>query len=191
MPFQAKPMRGVRRRNEHLPFRPITSVTWIPTFRADIFRVQSFPSSTKTKNLSVFQEGVLMGQKLSATLIVIGGLLMALGLTLLAAGFAQKQDESIAGAGICAFAFGALSCASGMYLKARAIQAAVPVNPNTKAPTKQRGGCDLCGTESPAVMCRVHQVHLCPACLAKHYDTRSCVYVPSTRRPMAAKAARA
>src|SRR2546423_15488217 len=106
MPFQAKPMRGVRRPNEHLPFRPITSVTWIPTFRADIFRVQSFPASSK--KLSVFQEGVLMGQKLSALLIVIGGLLMALGLTLLAAGVAQSQDESIAGAGICAFAFGAL-----------------------------------------------------------------------------------
>jgi ribosomal protein S14 len=131
-----------------------------------------------------------MGQKLSILLIVVGCLLMAVGLTLLAAGLTQGQDETIAGSGICAFSFGALACAGGMYLKARAVQAATNV-PANKQQTKMRGGCDLCGTESPAVMCRVHQLHLCPACLTKHYDVRSCVYAPSSRRAAAAKAARA
>ncbi len=131
-----------------------------------------------------------MGQKLSTAMIAFGSFLMLLGLTFLASALAQRQDESIAGAGICAFSFGALLGASGMYLKARTIQAALPVSSNPKAQARLRGGCDLCGTESPAVACRVHQLHLCPACLAKHYDMRSCVYVPSTRRALAAKAGR-
>jgi len=166
----------------------ITSVTWCFHFRADIFMVDPF--SKRKTTLPVFQAGINMGQKISGFLIVIGGLLMAVGLVMLAAGFAQKQDESIAGAGICAFSFGALACAGGMYLKARAVQAETSV-PSTKQQTKMRGGCDLCGTESPAVMCRAHQLHLCPACLSKHYDVRSCVYAPSSRRAAAAKAARA
>ena len=130
-----------------------------------------------------------MGRKLSLVLIVVGSLLMLFGLTLLASGAAERQDESISGAGICGFSLGALICTSGVYLRARAAQAAVPANP--KPQPKARGGCDLCGVESPAVMCRVHQLHLCPNCLAKHYDTRSCVYVPSTRRAPMARAARA
>jgi hypothetical protein len=165
----------------------ITSVTWSFPFRADIFTVGSFPA--REKELSIFYEGVLMGQKLSGFLIVVGCLLMIVGLVLLASGLAQRQDESIAGAGICAFSFGALACAGGMYLKARTVPAQTTI-PSSKQQTKTRGGCDLCGTESPAVMCRIHQLHLCPACLSRHYDVRSCIYVPSTRRP-AAKAARA
>ena len=166
----------------------ITSVTWCFPFRADIFSVDSFPA--REKKLSIFYEGVLMGQKLSLFLIIVGCLLMVLGLTLLAAGLTQGQDESIAGAGICAFSFGALACAGGMYVKARAVQAETSI-PSNKQQTKTRGGCDLCGTESPAVMCRAHQLHLCPACLSKHYDVRSCVYAPSSRRAAGAKAARA
>ena len=129
---------------------------------------------------------ILMGKKLSAALIVVGCLLMLAGLGLLAAGMAQKHDESVGGSGILAFAFGALTCASGMYMKARAAQAAFDA---VKPAPKTRGGCDLCGTESPAVMCRAHQLHLCSNCLNKHYDARSCIYVPSSRRAPAAKAA--
>ena len=130
-----------------------------------------------------------MGRKLSLVLILVGSLLMFLGLTLLASGATQRQDESISGVGICAFSLGALISTSGVYLRARALHATIPATP--KPQPKARGGCDLCGVESPAVMCRVHQLHLCPNCLAKHYDTRSCVYVPSTRRAPAARAARA
>ena len=130
-----------------------------------------------------------MSQKLSTVLTIFGGLLMLLGLTFLASGMAQKsQDESISGAGLMAFALGALVCSGGMYMKARAAQSAAPAT--TAKPAKLRGGCDLCGTESPAIHCRVHQLHLCPNCLQKHYDMRSCVYVPSTRRALSAKAGR-
>ena len=132
-----------------------------------------------------------MGRKLSTTLIVGGALCMLAGLIFLASGISQKQDESVSGLGLCAFSLGALLCSTGIYLKARTAQAEVPVSANNKPQPKQRGGCDLCGTESPAVMCRVHQLHLCPNCLSKHYDTRSCIFIPSTRRTPAAKAARA
>lgn len=131
-----------------------------------------------------------MGRKLSLALIIFGALSMLGGLTFLAASLSQRQDESVSGFGLLTFSLGSLICATGMYLKARTAQAAVPANANSKPQPKARGGCDLCGVEVPAVLCRVHQVHLCPNCLAKHYDTRSCVYVPSTRRAQA-KAARA
>jgi len=130
--------------------------------------------------------------KVSGFLIVVGGMLMLVGLTFVPAGLMQRQDDAIMGAGICAISFGALSCAAGIYLRARGLQTTAPAATNGKSQPKQvRGGCELCATELPAVLCRVHQLHLCPECLAKHYDTRSCVYVPSTRRALAAKAARA
>jgi hypothetical protein len=132
-----------------------------------------------------------MGRKLSTTLIVGGTLLVLAGLVFLASSISQKQDESVSGIGLCAFSLGALICSTGIYLKARTAQAEAPASSNNKPQPKQRGGCDLCGTEVPAVMCRVHQLHLCPGCLAKHYDTRSCIYIPSTRRAPAARAARA
>ena len=132
-----------------------------------------------------------MARKLSLVLIILGGLLVLLGLTFLASGLAQSQDESISGVGICTFSLGALICTTGVYLRARAAQAAAPASSKPQPQPKARGGCDLCGVESPAVMCRVHQLHLCPHCLAKHYDTRSCIYVPSTRRAIAARAGRA
>jgi hypothetical protein len=147
--------------------------------------------AAREKKLSVFQQGILMGRKLSTTMIVGGTLLILAGLTFLAASISQKQDESVSGLGICAFALGALLCSTGIYLKARTVQAETPDSINTKPQPKQRGGCDLCGTEVPAVMCRVHQLQLCPNCLARHYDTRSCIFSPSTRRSPTAKAARA
>jgi hypothetical protein len=66
------------------------------------------------------------------------------------------------------------------------LQASGPLEPKAQA-KRSRGGCDLCGTEAPVVNCRVHQMHLCGECLGQHYDFRSCVYVPSTRRQMAIK----
>jgi hypothetical protein len=149
-----------------------------------MFTVESFPVGN-TKKLSFLQEGVLMGQKLGNVALISGGFLMLLGLSFIPAALAQHQDETILGAGICAFAFGALISATGFYVKTRALQSAS--SPGTKPQQKIRGGCDLCGTEIPAIHCRVHHLHICGNCLAKHYDFRSCVYVPSTRRPVPAK----
>jgi hypothetical protein len=149
-----------------------------------MFTVESFPVDKKQKP-SFLQEGVLMGQKLGAVALIFGGFMMLLGLSFIPAALAQHQDETILGAGICAFAFGAFISAAGFYVKTRALQGTS--SPGIKPQQKVRGGCDLCGTDIPAVLCRVHHVHICGNCLAQHYDFRSCVYVPSTRRPAPAK----
>jgi len=87
--------------------------------------------------------------------------------------------------GACQFSLGALVMACGIYAKARALQSAIASGEPRKEPSNSnqrvRGGCDLCGTEAPAVQCKVHQLHLCGSCLAQHYDVRSCAYVPTTR----------
>jgi hypothetical protein len=150
-----------------------------------MFTVESFPVGKKQKP-SFLQEGVLMGQKLGGVALIFGGFMMLLGLSFIPAALAQHQDETILGSGICAFAFGAFISAAGFYVKTRALQGAS--SPGIKPQQKVRGGCDLCGTDIPAILCRVHHLHICGNCLAQHYDFRSCVYVPSTRRPAPAKA---
>jgi ribosomal protein S14 len=137
------------------------------------------------KKPSLVEEGIRMGQKASGWAIIAGCFLMATGLCFLPAALGSHPDPAILGAGVCVFAFGALMAAGGFYLKARVLQAGAPAEP--AQPKRVRGGCDLCGTDSPVINCRVHQLHLCGECLREHYDFRSCVYVPSTRRPAASK----
>lgn len=129
-----------------------------------------------------------MGQKLAGVALTAGCFLMLLGLALVPAALGDRHDDSILGAGICAISFGALLCGAGFYLKTRALQATLPPG-IAVASQKQRGGCDLCRDEVPAVLCRVHNLHICGDCLSEHYDFRSCVYVPSTRRAPAGKPA--
>jgi hypothetical protein len=129
--------------------------------------------------------------KASGWAIVGGCFLMVVGLCFLPAAFGEHPDASILGLGICLFAFGALIAATGTYLKARALQSGTsPAAVPKPQPKRIRGGCDLCGSETPVIHCRVHDVHVCGNCLADHYDFRSCAYVPSTRRTATAKAAR-
>ncbi len=135
-----------------------------------------------------------MSGKLSITAIILGCALILLGLSFLPAAFSRDNDQTILGAAICAVSFGALLISAGLYLKARFLNTIAAGSGKTQSKTV-RGGCDLCGTESPVIHCRVHQLHICGECVGQHYDFRSCVYIPSTRRPGAtkplAKAARA
>jgi hypothetical protein len=103
----------------------------------------------------------------------------------------DHNDVSLIGAGASLFAFGALVMAAGTYLHARLLQGTA--RPAVAAPPvkRARGGCDLCKGEPPIIHCKVHQLHLCPACMAEHYDFRSCAYVPSTRTKSGKGAARA
>ena|SRR5438034_9157583 len=129
--------------------------------------------------------------KASGWLIIGGCLLMIVGLGFLPAAFGTHPDESILGLGISAFSFGAMVSAGGLFMKSRAAGTNSSAASTPKAQTKRiRGGCDLCGSETPVIHCRVHDVHVCGTCLADHYDTRSCAYVPSTRRTAGSKAAR-
>src|SRR5262249_23564839 len=136
------------------------------------------------------REGIPMG-KAGGWAVVGGCFLMVVGLILLPAAFGPRADESVRGLGLSAFSLGAFIGALGLYLKARAAQAGAPtVAPQKAQPKRVRGGCDLCGSETPVIHCRVHDVHVCGNCLADHYDVRSCAYVPSTRRTASSKAAR-
>ncbi len=116
-------------------------------------------------------------------MIAAGAVLLFVGLCTLAAAFGKTADpdQLVAGAGF--FSMGALTIAAGIYLKARALQSNPAAATSAKeAPNRRsRGGCELCGTETPVIQCKVHQLHLCGTCLAQHYDFRSCAYVPSTR----------
>ena len=128
-----------------------------------------------------------MGGKLSSAVIVFGGAFILLGLSFLPAAFSHDHDQTILGAALCAVSFGFLSIATGFYLKTRLLQNAAAAGSGKTQGKSVRGGCDLCGTESPVIHCRVHQLHICGDCVTAHYDFRSCVYIPSTRRPAAAK----
>jgi hypothetical protein len=143
---------------------------------ADMVSVERFSAQVSG------EEGRPMGKKISNVAIVFGCGLMILGLCFLPAALGSHPDPAILGGGVLLFSLGTLTAAAGTYLKAVAAQAVTPAGPAKAAAKRSRGGCDLCGTESPVVNCKVHQVHLCGDCLGKHYDFRSCVYVPSTRR---------
>jgi hypothetical protein len=129
-----------------------------------------------------------MGKKVSSWLIIFGCFLMVGGIGFLPAAMGNHPDPAILDGGIFLFSLGTLTVAGGVYVKAVALQGSSVAEPAKPQAKRSRGGCDLCGTEIPVVNCRVHQLHLCGACVGKHYDFRSCVYVPSTRRPAPVKA---
>jgi hypothetical protein len=114
-------------------------------------------------------------------MIAAGALAMFVGICLVPAAMGQYEDTGVLALGASVFSFGALLIGTGMYSKARGLQAVAASSPETKS-RRVRGGCELCGSETPVIHCKVHQLHLCPACLTDHYDFRSCVYAPSTRR---------
>jgi hypothetical protein len=126
-----------------------------------------------------------MSSRTGTWMIVLGGLVGFVGLCLMPAGLGDHGDRSLLGLGAALFGTGALAGAAGIYLKALVLGPRTAVNPQQPATANSkplRGACDLCHKEMSVVHCKVHQFHLCAACLAEHYDFRTCVYVPSTRR---------
>jgi uncharacterized membrane protein len=114
-------------------------------------------------------------------LIASGVLFSLLALIILSAGLHKQADANqIIVLGACVLSMGLLLAAGGTYVKTRALQSSYP-SPEANHKARVRGGCDLCAGDAPVIQCKVHQLHLCPACLAEHYDFRSCAYVPSTR----------
>ena len=122
-----------------------------------------------------------MSSKVGGWLVLLGVLIALGGLIILPAAARNGADRNLLGAGMSVFAMGALTMAIGIYMKAKDIQSvARPGKPLEEA--QKKGGCERCHAKPPAVQCKVHQIHLCDSCLSDHYDFRSCVYVPSTRR---------
>jgi hypothetical protein len=140
-----------------------------------------------------------MPSRVGNWMIAVGILVALIGLCVLPAAFGERGDSNLLGVAGTLFGMGALAAAAGFYLNGQSLQskAGAPTKASGNSGRRPRGACDLCREEMPVVHCKVHQFHLCGKCLAEHYDFRSCVYVPSTRRTeskvektMAARAAR-
>jgi hypothetical protein len=127
-----------------------------------------------------------MTSKAGGWMIAAGVVVAFLGLCFLPAALGDRSDSGLLAAGASLFSLGTLGMSTGVYLRAQSPQSKAGSGKAPKAPEntgrRMRGTCDLCREEAPVIHCKVHQLHLCGACLAKHYDFRSCVYVPSTRR---------
>jgi hypothetical protein len=131
-------------------------------------------------------------------MIAVGAIGAFVGLCLLPSGMGQHPDASLLAMGALALALGSVTAAFGIYLKARMPETKVAADPAQQSKTivrKLRGSCNICHGDVAVITCEVHQLHMCAACLAEHYDSRSCAYVPSTRnqvtrtaKSMAAKA---
>jgi hypothetical protein len=124
-----------------------------------------------------------MTTKTGTGLIAAGVFFVFVGLCFLPAAFGRDPDRTLLAGGAVVIASGILAMAGGVYVKARMLGPTAPAE--AQASTKRarsKSICDQCAHEEPVIQCRVHQLHLCADCLGKHYDFRSCAYVPSTRR---------
>jgi hypothetical protein len=126
-----------------------------------------------------------MSSRTGNLLIAVGAVTLVLGLITLPAALGEHIDTSLLTLGAGGISLGSMIAGTGFYLKARALAspdrsgASPAESKNTQR--RVRGGCDVCHGDLPVIHCKVHQVHLCPDCVAKHYDFRSCTYIPSTR----------
>ncbi len=136
-----------------------------------------------------------MSQKFLTVFICIGVLIAFVGLLFMPAALNGRGggNESLLGAGLAIFAFGALVISMAMYAKARLLRAAIDADPNLQAllNAAKAKGCDVCRAAGPIVQCTMHRVSLCSTCLSQHYDPRACVYVPASRRQARGRAASA
>jgi hypothetical protein len=121
-----------------------------------------------------------MTLKIGSWLIGVGCFMALAGLFFLPAAFGAERDLSVLAAGAMVFSTGMVLASAGFYMKARYWGEIEGAKPKTNGKNKRKI-CNVCGTQESAVECRVHNVNLCPECLGKHYDFKSCAYVPSTR----------
>jgi hypothetical protein len=127
-----------------------------------------------------------MTSRVGNWIIAAGALAVLCGICVLPAALGEHRDASLLGLGGCLLSTGAFLAAVGIYSKARALQSKeareTSGNESKSSNRRTRGGCELCASETPVIQCRVHQLQLCPTCLAQHYDPRSCAYVPPSRK---------
>ena len=124
-------------------------------------------------------------------MIGAGAVAMFTGLGFLPAFFLDQSDSALLATGASMFSLGALVVATGIYFKARMLQAGTLRAQEPVGAKRVRGGCDVCKGDLPVIQCRVHQLHLCSDCLGEHYDYRSCAYTPSSRRSTSKSMAKA
>jgi hypothetical protein len=121
-----------------------------------------------------------MSLKFGSWMIAVGCFFAFVGLCFFPAAFTAPRDAAMLGAGAMLFSTGMVLAAAGFYMKARYWAEADPSHARPGGKSKRRI-CNQCGNNESAVECRVHHLHLCGDCLAKHYDFKVCAYVPSPR----------
>jgi hypothetical protein len=118
-------------------------------------------------------------------LIGVGAVAVVLGIIVLPAALGEPTDTSLLALGACGVSLGSMIAAAGVFLNARRTDSGTASGgpgESRNAARRRRGGCDICHGDQPVIHCTVHQVHLCSDCLGQHYTSRSCTYVPSSRR---------
>ena len=124
--------------------------------------------------------------KIGSWLIGIGCFFAMAGLCFLPAAFGPHPESTMLSAGAMLLSAGMALAASGFYLKARYLAQGAPAT----AKVEKKGArkpCKLCSKQEAVIQCRAHQMQLCADCLGKHFDFRSCAYIP-IERPAASKA---
>ncbi len=128
-------------------------------------------------------EGFTMTARLGNWMIAIGAVTVFLALCCLPAALGDRSDPTLLAVSASIFSLGALGIATGIYVKAGLLRSLGIVEAEAAPVRRARGGCELCGSDVPVIQCRVHQLQLCATCLAEHYDSRSCSFVPPPQRP--------
>ena len=121
-----------------------------------------------------------MTLKIGSWMIAAGSFLAFAGLCFFPAALAKPHDMVVLSAGAMLFSTGMVLSALGLYIKAR-FWSEAETSPSRVGNRGKRKTCNQCGSQESAVECRVHHLHLCADCLGKHYDFKSCAYVPSVK----------
>jgi hypothetical protein len=127
-----------------------------------------------------------MPAKLWNWLIALGALVSIAGLIFFPAALTEPaRDEALLAAGGAMVGVGALMIAISFYFKASAIREEIAASPQLSAMLagkRLKASCDTCKEGAAVITCSMHKKALCGNCLAQHYDSRACVYLPAARR---------
>ena len=119
-------------------------------------------------------------------LIALGALVAIAGLIFFPAALTgPARDEALLAAGGAMVGIGALMIGISLYFKASAIREEIAANPQLSAMLagkRLKASCDNCKEGVSVIFCSMHKKALCGSCLAEHYDSRACVYLPAARR---------
>jgi hypothetical protein len=126
-----------------------------------------------------------MATKTGTWLIGLGCCIAFLGLCALPAAFGENSDKTLAGVGMTILSTGMMLISGGLYLKSRNFGGRAAGRTDSQTRRGREATCNQCGRNEAVIQCRVHHVNLCGDCVGKHYDFRSCAYVPSVRRSTA------
>ena len=164
--------------------KAVTFVIWSSHLEVAMVAVVGYPWSGE-RLFPRLHEGDRMSSRTGNWMIAGGAVALVLGLVALPAALGEHVDTSLLTLGACGVSLGSMIAAGGAFLKARrmSLEGGPGILPGESKSSSRRvrGGCDVCHGDLPVIHCKVHQVHLCPDCVAQHYDFRSCTYVPSNR----------